>query len=84
MKLFFRSEHHQKICTKKDPGPCRAAFPKYFYNVETGRCEKFIYGGCRGNVAIVYRIKLTSSYHWTDHLRSMLISGVSVNVIMNM
>ncbi|KAG8181902.1 hypothetical protein JTE90_026060 [Oedothorax gibbosus] len=30
-------------------GPCRAAFPRYFYNQKTGACEKFIYGGCQGN-----------------------------------
>ncbi|XP_028413435.1 papilin-like [Dendronephthya gigantea] len=30
-------------------GPCRARKPRYFYNRKTGRCEGFIYGGCRGN-----------------------------------
>ena len=30
-------------------GPCRARFPRYFYNSATGDCEKFFYGGCRGN-----------------------------------
>ncbi|XP_076464212.1 papilin-like isoform X2 [Babylonia areolata] len=30
-------------------GPCRAAFRRYFFNAETGRCERFTYGGCRGN-----------------------------------
>lgn len=30
-------------------GHCRAAFPRYFYNVESGECEQFIYGGCGGN-----------------------------------
>ncbi|XP_033833602.1 kunitz-type protease inhibitor 2 isoform X2 [Periophthalmus magnuspinnatus] len=30
-------------------GPCRAAFPRWFFNVSSGRCERFIYGGCRGN-----------------------------------
>ncbi|BFZ20761.1 hypothetical protein BsWGS_23800 [Bradybaena similaris] len=32
-----------------DPGPCKAAIPKYFYNFRTGACEEFIYGGCPGN-----------------------------------
>lgn len=31
------------------PGPCRAYIPSYGYNVTTGRCERFIYGGCGGN-----------------------------------
>eukprot|EP00485_Elphidium_margaritaceum_P016215 CAMPEP_0202733638 /NCGR_PEP_ID=MMETSP1385-20130828/188272_1 /ASSEMBLY_ACC=CAM_ASM_000861 /TAXON_ID=933848 /ORGANISM="Elphidium margaritaceum" /LENGTH=324 /DNA_ID=CAMNT_0049399977 /DNA_START=68 /DNA_END=1042 /DNA_ORIENTATION=- len=30
-------------------GPCKASFPKFFYNSETGQCESFIYGGCDGN-----------------------------------
>ncbi|MEJ1274850.1 serine protease inhibitor Kunitz type 2 [Cricetulus griseus] len=30
-------------------GPCRAAFPRWYYNVEKNSCDSFIYGGCRGN-----------------------------------
>ena len=30
-------------------GPCRARFPRYYYNKFTKRCEFFYYGGCRGN-----------------------------------
>lgn len=30
-------------------GPCKAYFPKYYFNHKTGKCEKFIYGGCMGN-----------------------------------
>ncbi|VDI77691.1 Hypothetical predicted protein [Mytilus galloprovincialis] len=33
----------------KKTGFCRAAFRRYFYNGNTGNCESFIYGGCRGN-----------------------------------
>lgn len=33
----------------KDPGPCEAAIRKYFYNKNTGDCERFTYGGCQGN-----------------------------------
>ena len=32
-----------------DSGPCRAYIPSYFYNVTSGNCEQFIYGGCGGN-----------------------------------
>ncbi|XP_072311410.1 carboxypeptidase inhibitor SmCI-like isoform X2 [Eucyclogobius newberryi] len=30
-------------------GPCKARFPKLFYNPRSQRCEPFIYGGCDGN-----------------------------------
>ncbi|XP_072248710.1 kunitz-type protease inhibitor 2 [Leuresthes tenuis] len=30
-------------------GPCRASLKHWFYNQETGSCQSFIYGGCRGN-----------------------------------
>lgn len=34
----------------KDPGPCRAAFTRWYYNKTLGHCAEFIYGGCDGNV----------------------------------
>ena len=38
------------VCTlPRVMGPCEAYFPRYFYNSTSGRCERFIYGGCRGN-----------------------------------
>ncbi|XP_041831468.1 kunitz-type protease inhibitor 1-like [Melanotaenia boesemani] len=30
-------------------GPCRAAFPRWHYNVEAGSCEQFTFGGCTPN-----------------------------------
>ncbi|XP_028178594.1 PI-actitoxin-Aeq3a-like [Ostrinia furnacalis] len=30
-------------------GRCLAYLPSYGYRVETGKCERFIYGGCEGN-----------------------------------
>jgi tissue factor pathway inhibitor len=39
-----------RCAMRPDPGFCRAAFPKYTFNEETKKCEKFIYGGCGGNV----------------------------------
>uniref|UniRef100_A0A3Q1AGZ1 BPTI/Kunitz inhibitor domain-containing protein n=1 Tax=Amphiprion ocellaris TaxID=80972 RepID=A0A3Q1AGZ1_AMPOC len=43
-----------KYCTchclvSPDPGPCRAAFPMFYYNPDSASCQSFIYGGCRGN-----------------------------------
>ncbi|KAH0619352.1 hypothetical protein JD844_019397 [Phrynosoma platyrhinos] len=37
------------IAGQPEPGPCYAYLPRYFYNTASKRCEKFIYGGCRGN-----------------------------------
>ncbi|XP_030601018.1 kunitz-type protease inhibitor 2 [Archocentrus centrarchus] len=37
-------------CTAKpDPGPCRAAFPMFYYDPYSASCQSFMYGGCRGN-----------------------------------
>ncbi|XP_022309296.2 U-actitoxin-Avd3h-like isoform X2 [Crassostrea virginica] len=33
----------------EDSGPCEAYFPRWYYNTHSGLCEKFVYGGCRGN-----------------------------------
>ncbi|XP_078235823.1 carboxypeptidase inhibitor SmCI-like [Pogona vitticeps] len=33
----------------KETGLCKASFPRYYFNVKSGRCEEFRYGGCGGN-----------------------------------
>jgi len=33
----------------KQEGPCEAFIPSYFYNVDSGDCEPFTFGGCHGN-----------------------------------
>jgi hypothetical protein len=33
----------------KKAGPCRGAFPRWWFNKARHRCERFIYGGCRAN-----------------------------------
>ncbi|KAK6180657.1 hypothetical protein SNE40_008666 [Patella caerulea] len=30
-------------------GPCRARHIRWLYNTSSKQCEKFIYGGCKGN-----------------------------------
>ena len=38
------------LCKEKlKIGRCKALMPRFFYNVKSGRCEKFNYGGCGGN-----------------------------------
>ncbi|CAM2105418.1 tissue factor pathway inhibitor 2 isoform X1 [Caretta caretta] len=39
-----------KICRlEAAPGPCRGYIRRYFFNLSSMKCEKFIYGGCYGN-----------------------------------
>lgn len=44
LKIF-----HHWCALKKDEGPCKALKDRYYFNVETHRCELFEYGGCQGN-----------------------------------
>lgn len=32
-----------------EQGPCRASIQRWYYNKETGICQTFYYGGCKGN-----------------------------------
>jgi len=34
---------------EKKIGPCRLAKPRFFYDKDSGECQKFLYGGCHGN-----------------------------------
>ncbi|XP_033102480.1 papilin-like isoform X3 [Anneissia japonica] len=55
----FRTEHEcQGVCSTfeqnpcslpKDVGPCKASKTKWYYNMASGECETFTYGGCHGN-----------------------------------
>ncbi|KAM6979127.1 tissue factor pathway inhibitor a [Tautogolabrus adspersus] len=39
-----------ELCALKDnPGPCKAIKDRFFFNVDSGLCELFEYGGCGGN-----------------------------------
>jgi hypothetical protein len=32
-----------------DPGMCKAAIPRFYFNAQTKTCEEFSWGGCGGN-----------------------------------
>ena len=43
--------HVLKYCIMQpDPGLCAAEHTRYFYNITADTCQRFIYGGCGGNV----------------------------------
>ncbi|CEF70857.1 Thrombospondin, type 1 repeat and Proteinase inhibitor I2, Kunitz metazoa domain and Reeler domain and Spondin, N-terminal domain-containing protein [Strongyloides ratti] len=42
--------HSEEICNEdKAEGQCGGVFPRYWYNSNTSKCERFIYTGCKGN-----------------------------------
>lgn len=40
---------HHSCALKKDEGPCKAIKDRFYFDIDTGRCETFEYGGCQGN-----------------------------------
>ncbi|XP_033848760.1 papilin isoform X1 [Acipenser ruthenus] len=44
------AEYKDHCLAQKEVGPCRAAFPSWYYNSATQDCLPFIYGGCEGNL----------------------------------
>lgn len=45
----WKKESQDSCSLKVDKGPCMAAIPRWFFNIESKRCEQFSYGGCQGN-----------------------------------
>ena len=44
------SEAMEDPCSlPKVEGPCRAQTLRFHYNKDSGKCEAFLFGGCRGN-----------------------------------
>ncbi|XP_036598531.1 kunitz-type protease inhibitor 2 [Trichosurus vulpecula] len=41
--------YEESCAAKAVTGPCRAAFPRWYFDPEKNTCAHFIYGGCRGN-----------------------------------
>ena len=42
-------QNPQTCLLPKIIGECQANFPRYYFDKVTGKCKKFIYGGCGGN-----------------------------------
>ncbi|NXY23759.1 TFPI1 inhibitor, partial [Atrichornis clamosus] len=40
---------HSFCAMKADDGPCKAIHVRYYFNIQSRKCELFEYGGCHGN-----------------------------------
>lgn len=50
MSLIFATTALDEICKlPKKLGTCNKAKKRYYFNQQTGKCEKFEYGGCDKN-----------------------------------
>ncbi|RXM27325.1 Amyloid beta A4 protein [Acipenser ruthenus] len=39
-----------EVCSEEaETGPCRAMLPRWYFDLASGQCVQFIYGGCGGN-----------------------------------
>ncbi|CAL8363228.1 unnamed protein product [Merluccius merluccius] len=48
--VTMETKDYNEYCMgSPEPGPCRAAFPRFYYQASTASCSSFIYGGCQGN-----------------------------------
>ncbi|XGW09635.1 hypothetical protein V3C99_011707 [Haemonchus contortus] len=46
----FLEQNSEEICQEpKEEGQCGGTFPRYWYNHEKKKCERFIFTGCKGN-----------------------------------
>ncbi len=50
MYTVTRPSFSSDLCAlKKVAGPCKKKYPRWYFNSKKGKCEKFNYGGCKGN-----------------------------------
>merc|ERR1719414_287276 len=54
MKRKPRQTEPDLCLLPSEVGPCRAAFPRFYYSAAENKCLPFIYGGCLGNENISY------------------------------
>ncbi|XP_032400766.1 kunitz-type protease inhibitor 2 isoform X2 [Xiphophorus hellerii] len=69
LKSEISADQFAELCEAEyEQGPCRASFQRWYYNKETGICQTFYYGGCKGN---------KNNYMDENHCKSTC-TGVSV------
>lgn len=48
--LLQKKSDDVDVCSlEREVGPCKAAHKRYFFNSTSQQCQRFTYGGCRGN-----------------------------------
>lgn len=46
----YKGKNARDMCAMEMfTGPCKAMKMRYYYNVEKGQCEQFVFGGCKQN-----------------------------------
>nr|CAH0103991.1 unnamed protein product [Daphnia galeata] len=77
----------------KASGSCRASIPSYFFDVQTGKCTPFNYGGCggNGNRFKTYhecdfrcnRLEQAPLTHWPQFANSSVAISASAEKVLN-
>ncbi|XP_051549769.1 podocalyxin-like protein 2 isoform X1 [Myxocyprinus asiaticus] len=49
-KPFQQWDAQDRCLMPMKVGPCRASFPRWYFNGVTKKCEKFLFGGCKENL----------------------------------
>ncbi|XP_061575964.1 kunitz-type protease inhibitor 2 [Cololabis saira] len=49
IKQMEADEFAERCGAEPQVGPCRAAFRRWYHNKDSGSCQSFLYGGCKGN-----------------------------------
>ena len=64
--LFSGGLPTDPVCSQPvEVGPCRALRPAFFYNTQTKRCERFVYGGCKGTGINAIAIRIFANFENT-------------------
>uniref|UniRef100_A0A182FPU5 Uncharacterized protein n=1 Tax=Anopheles albimanus TaxID=7167 RepID=A0A182FPU5_ANOAL len=62
MALCSVNESEPPCEQPKEDGPCNGTFERWYYDKETGACQLFYYGGCKGNKNN-YQSEAACNYH---------------------
>ncbi|KAI2656123.1 Actinia tenebrosa protease inhibitor [Labeo rohita] len=76
----------EECAAPSESGPCRAAFPVFYFDPSTQSCKRFIYGGCQGNLnryGSEEECMATCSGHFDGHHRRNRWTPVATLAIMS-